>query len=204
MLKSLMILLIFCFIILCTATDDDDDDDFEYSKGPVPNHFYRGQRYPDRDENIECQPIKLRVARGSRRYKELVTYSGNNIHFIDSNSRIMTSRMHSRLNNLAIRYYQLYAVKILVLKTWAEYPDHSISNTSLHYEGKYIIILQSYFYRFCISVGRSVRIHITSQNATRLLKLAVEYALFDWVQWHVDGYAHLSVIPDGKYNTMHR
>lgn len=172
-----MILLIFCFIILCTATDDDDDD-FEYSKGPVPNHFYRGQRYPDRDENIECRPIKLRVARGSRRYKELVTYSGNYIHFIDSNSRIMTSRMHSRLNNLAIRYYQLYAVKILVLKTWVEYPDYSISNTSLHYE------------------GRSVRIHITSQNATTLLKLAVEYALFDWVQWHVDGYAHLSVIPD--------
>ena len=162
-----MILLIFCFIILCTATDDDDDDDdFVYSKGPVPNYFYRGQRYPDRDENIECQPIKLRVARGSRRYKELVTYSGNYIHFIDSNSRIMTSRMHSRLNNLAIKYYQLYGVKILVLKTWVEYPDYSVSNTSLHYEGKCIILLQSYYIIYFCRKKCSYSCHFPKCNNT--------------------------------------
>ena len=123
-------------ILLATSkADDDDDEDFVYTKGPFPKTFSRGQRYPDRDEDTECQPIRLRAARGSSMFQKLVTYTGNNVYFRNQNSRIMTSRLHSRFNTLANLYYQRYHVKLYVLKAWTEYEDLEVSERSLHYEG---------------------------------------------------------------------
>jgi hypothetical protein len=89
----------------------------------------------------------------------------------------MSSRLHSRLSSLADQYYNEYKIKLYVLKAWVPYPDYSLDNTSLHYE------------------GRSISIHVTNSNVTRLLKLAVSLK-FDWVIYDNNGYARLSVIPD--------
>lgn len=71
---------------------------------------------------------------------------------------------------------------------------------------KYFTILLRYynyyltrFTLFVIILGRSVQIHVTKKNVTRLLRLAVNYGEFDWVIYDWKGYARLSVIPDGKY-----
>ena len=131
-----IVLLIFQYCV--PVAEASDDDQYQYSKGPLPYRFTRGDRYPDRDEDVECRPIKLRIARGMQKFGELVTYFGNNMYFYDDNSRIMSSRMHSRLTVLAEDYYAFYYVKLYILKAWTPYPDYSVSNTSLHYEGKII------------------------------------------------------------------
>lgn len=135
-----IVLLIFQYCV--PVAEASDDELYQYRKGPVPHTFRRGDRYPDRDEDTECRPIKLRIARGMQKFGELVTYSGNKMYFYDDNSRIMSSRMHSRLTTLADDYYAVYFVKLYILKAWTPYPDYSVDNTSLHYEGK---IITSFF-----------------------------------------------------------
>lgn len=121
-----------------------NDDSFHYGKGTLPWRFRRGDHYPINDEEMECRPIKIHVARGTKRYKDLVTFpkSFRYLYFASDDSRTMSSRLHSRLSKLAVKYWQVYRVRLLVLKAWSPFPDHSLDNTSLHYEG--IIALQYY------------------------------------------------------------
>ena len=118
-------------------SDGDDECDFVYSNEPVPYVFHEGDQYPSRDEFTECQPIRLHVSPGSRRYHDLVTYYGDNVYFSQPMSRRrMTSRLHTKLAKLAAEYYRLYGEVLHVLKAWTEYPDYEVHNTSLHYEGR--------------------------------------------------------------------
>ena len=132
----LLLALCVCCIQICTASDDDD---FRFSKGPVPRRFRRGQRYPDRSEEYECQPIRLHILPNTRRFRELVRYTASNVRFSAQDSRLMSSRLHSRLNRLANLFYARYSWRFTVLKSWTQYPDASLSNESLHYEGEHAI-----------------------------------------------------------------
>ena len=111
------------------------DDKYYYGNGPLPKRFKKGQYYPNRDEYLECRPIQLYITKGTKRFHDLVTYTAKNVHFASSSSRIMSSRLHSRLSSLAKQYYSLYGTKLYVLKAWVPYPDYSLNNGSLHYEG---------------------------------------------------------------------
>lgn len=132
--------LVFCFLFFLQFfwLVSDADNNYIYAKGRLPNKFRKGDHYPANDEEIECRPIKLHIARGTKRFRDLVTYSRNYryLHFATNNCRKMSSRLHSRLSQLASEYYQRYHIKLLVLKAWVPYPDYSLDNTSLHYEGK--------------------------------------------------------------------
>lgn len=123
-------------LLLISCGGSSDENDYQYSKGPIPSSFSVGQSYPDRTEDQSCRPIQIRIKRGSKRYNELVTYTKDNVWFSTADSRIMSARLHSQLSELADAYYYLYGVKLLVQKSWTEYQDHEISETSLHYEGK--------------------------------------------------------------------
>ena len=131
-LLVLVLLTLQQFPVIVLATDD-----FTYTKGPIPTSFNIGEQYPDRDEQFQCRSIKFHVQPESQKYRELVTYSGNDIHFANS-SRRMTSRMQTRLQALANDYYQLYGVSLYVLKAWSSFPDPDIEDNSLHYEGKHL------------------------------------------------------------------
>lgn len=181
------------YLPICKATVDDS---YYYGKGKLPKSFKKGQHYPDRDEYLECRPIKLHIAKGTKRFYDLVTYTGKNVHFADANSRIMSSRLHSSFSLLADKYYKTYKTKLFVLKAWVPYPDYSLDNNSLHYEG--ILCITIKFLLYIIFIGRTIKIHVTKKNVTRLLKLAVQYADFDWVIYEKQGFARLSVIPDGE------
>ena len=129
------------FLLVCVLqwTTKGDECDFTYTNDPVPYEFYEGDQYPSRDEYTECQPIRLRVSPGTRRYHDLVSYYSDNAYF--SGDRRMTSRMHTRLGKLAARYYELYGEVLHVLKAWTDYPDYEVNSTSLHYEGMPTLIL---------------------------------------------------------------
>ena len=122
-----------------TGDDQDGDDVYQYSPGPVPENFSIGMRYPDGNETQECRPIRLRIERDSRLYRDnLVLNTNTGINFANSDARRMSSRLQTRLNDLATRYYSEFSVSFTVLKAWAEYPDTDLDDdaTSLHYEGK--------------------------------------------------------------------
>ena len=138
---------VFC-TILCThvrAQDDDDDDAYQYSRGPVPQQFRFNMSYPDRTETEECRPIRLRIQRNTRLFRtRLIVNTNGDIIFNNSDARIMTSRLQTRLNALAQLYYQQYRRRFTVMKSWAEYGDDDIDDPqSLHYEGQ--LLLQSSF-----------------------------------------------------------
>ena len=191
-------------LLLCCSFAIEGSN-YNYYKGPLPRKFRKGTQYPAHGEDLECRPAKLHIARGTKRFRDLVVYSNSykNLHFANSDSKIMSSRLHNRLSALASNYYWQYGVKLLVLKAWTPYPDYSLDNTSLHYEGNthllccflcvHIILILCIYY-----TGRSIRIHVTSKNVTRLLKMAILSCGFDWVMYDKKGYARLSVIPDGK------
>ena len=132
----LLLVLCVCCIQICTATNDDD---FRFSKGPVPLEFIPGQRYPNRSEEYECQPIRVHILPNTRRYRDLVTYNASNVRFSLQDSRLMSSRLHSRLNELANKFNESFNESFTVLKSWSQYPDASLSNDSLHYEGEHAI-----------------------------------------------------------------
>ena len=48
------------------------------------------------------------------------------------------------------------------------------------------------------TLGRTIKVHVTKRNVTRLLKLAIQYSKFDWVIYEKGGFARFSVIPDGE------
>ena len=141
------ILVVFC-TTLCTlvrAQDDDDDDSYQYSRGPVPQQFRFNMSYPARTEMEECRPIRLRIQRNTRLFRtRLIVNTNGDIIFNNSDARIMTSRLQTRLNALAQLYYQQYGRRFTVMKSWAEYGDDDIDDPqSLHYEGQ--LVLQNSF-----------------------------------------------------------
>lgn len=135
-MNSLSWLLVFVLCACCSHVCRASDD-FTFRKGPVPNRFRLYQRYPDRPEEQECQPIRLHIERNSRRYRDLVQYTATNVNFATSDSRRMSSRLHSRLYTLGNWYRNYYYQRLLVLKAWTPYPDNTVTNDSLHYEGKH-------------------------------------------------------------------
>ena len=116
----------------------DEDEIYQYIREPVPVEFSLGQSYPSRNETSECRPIRLRIIRNSHQFRtRLVTNNNPYITFSDSDSRVMTSRLQTRLNDLAGSYFEEYSARITVLKAWIEYSDDDGIDDpySLHYEG---------------------------------------------------------------------
>ena len=112
-----------------------------YSREPVPDTFTQGTRYPNRDEDDECRPIKLRVRRNSVKFHETIIQNNNTqIRYETADSRLMTSRMKSLIDILASWYYSNYGTQLRILLSYIDgnYPgtgDSSVRNNSLHYEG---------------------------------------------------------------------
>ena len=126
---------------ICISQGRDGADGFSYSRAPVPATFHMGSRYPNRTEEAECRPIRLRIVRNSRLYRtELVTNTNPKIIFVSADARIMTSRLHMRLNALADQYFYHFRERITVLRAWTEYSEDSDDTdpNSLHYEGKFM------------------------------------------------------------------
>ena len=129
---------IILLVLSAVTVSPQSDQFFLYDKGPVPDEFHLGQRYPDRNETEECRPIRLRIERDSRRFRtDLVHNAYTGIDFAHADARLMTSRMQVRLNALAILYYQEYGLSFTVIKSWTEYGDADLvaDDHSLHYEG---------------------------------------------------------------------
>ncbi len=127
---------------LCASQQQDPADGFSFRRGPVPAVFQMGTSYPNRSEEVECRPIRLRVARNSRLYRtELVTNTNPHIIFSSADARVMTSRLFMRLNSLAERYFYHFWERITVLRAWSEYSEGGSDDdpNSLHYEGKITI-----------------------------------------------------------------
>ncbi len=133
-----LLLLSFALLQCCLAQQD-------FSTAPIPNPFRIGDMYPPRSETDVCRPIQDRIDRGSARFNsQLVTNTNADVTFATSDSRIMSSRLQSRLNNL-VRIYNFYSngvrnnnPKLRVVKAWTPYPDQDLTNNgqSLHYEGQ--------------------------------------------------------------------
>ena len=115
-------------------------EDFQYSLGPVPDQFRLLDRYPDRSEESQCRPIRLRIERDSRRYRRDLVFNANpDIMFVDSDARLMTSRLQSRLNALSDLYRREYGLGLRVVKAWTEEADAEVTDPlSLHYEGNWL------------------------------------------------------------------
>ena len=105
----------------------------------VPNPFRVGDKYPLRSEISVCRPIQDHIKRSSARYdSQLVTNTNGDINFSTADSRIMSSRLQSRLNTLAATYKSQFNQRITVLKAWTSFPDPELDGDefSLHYEGE--------------------------------------------------------------------
>ena len=111
----------------------------DFSRAVVPDPFRVGDHYPPRPEVEVCRPIRDYIDRNSARFmNELVTNTNGDIVFSTTDSRIMSSRMQSRLNSLATLYYQWKGKRsrITVLRAWTQFPDPQVNDEmSLHYEG---------------------------------------------------------------------
>ena len=112
----------------------------DFTTAQIPNPFRVGNFYPPRPEVEVCRPIRDYIDRNSARFNnELVTNSNPDITFSTSDSRIMSSRMQSRLNSLASLYRQQTGRRMTVRRAWTQFPNSQVNgNTSLHYEGKCI------------------------------------------------------------------
>ena len=110
----------------------------DFTTAAVPNPFRVGDFYPPRPEVEVCRSIRDYIDRNSARFtNELVTNTNNDITFSTADSRIMSSRMQSRLNTLAEVYFMETRRRITVLRAWTQFPSSQINNDmSLHYEGK--------------------------------------------------------------------
>ena len=143
MWKTNLLLLHLLIILSCGAllsTQQDDDDDLEvFQQEPVPDPFELGDRYPDRDEEVEVRPIKLRLQRTSRRFSETIIRNTNNdLSYANDDARFMTSRLKSRLDTLGELYEDEYRrQKLEVILTYAEEGNPDVTDpNSLHYEGQ--------------------------------------------------------------------
>ena len=110
----------------------------DFTTAEVPDPFRVNDFYPPRPEVEVCRPIRDYIDRNSARFtNELVTNTNADITFSTADSRIMSSRMQSRLNSLATLYRQQTGRRMTVLRAWTQFPDSQVSDDkSLHYEGK--------------------------------------------------------------------
>ncbi len=115
----------------------------DFTTAQIPD-FRRGVFYPARSSNAAeaevrtCRAITDRIDRNSARFNnELVTNTNTRIIFSTADSRLMSSRMQSRLDDLAEEYFKKFSRRMTVLKAWTPYPDRDLSGDqeSLHYEG---------------------------------------------------------------------
>ena len=118
----------------------------DFTTAEVPNPFREGDFYPPRPEVEVCRPIRDYIDRNSARFtNELVTNTNPDITFSTSDSRIMSSRMQSRLNSLASLYRQQTGRRMTVLRAWTQFPNSQVNDiTSLHYEGKWLYTVTVY------------------------------------------------------------
>ena len=141
--STVVSLLYMCIFISCVSlTVGTDESEFLYTRGEVPDEFYLDQHYPNRNETDTCRPIRLRIMRNSRLYRNnLVVNSNPGILFTNSDTRLMTPRLQTRLNTLALLFKQETGLKFTVLQAWSEYSEDDGINdpNSLHYEGNCVI-----------------------------------------------------------------
>ena len=137
-MPSCILLIVTTLVCLNTAWATDDNDAFRHTRGTVPDEFTLNQSYPDRREVDVCRPIRLRIERTSRKFHvDLVVNTNPDINFINTNAQIMSSRMQTRLNSLAVLFYDNFGLSITVIKAWTEYGDAEVQDPqSLHYEGR--------------------------------------------------------------------
>ena len=133
-----ILLIVTALVCLSTAWAIDDGDAFRHTRGTVPDEFILNQSYPDRREVDVCRPIRLRIERTSRKFRlDLVVNTNPNINFVNANAQIMSSRMQTQLNSLAVLFYNNSGLRITVIKAWTEYGDAEVQDPhSLHYEGR--------------------------------------------------------------------
>ena len=89
-------------------------------------------------EEAVCRVITDQIRRNSARFNsELVTNNNGGINFAIEDARIMSSRMQSRLDNLANRYFSATNRRMTIQKAWTPFPDPQLNGVpgSLHYEG---------------------------------------------------------------------
>ena len=109
----------------------------DFTTAAVPNPFQVGDYYPPRPEVEVCRPIRDYIDRNSARFmNELVTNTNNDIVFSTADSRIMSSRMQSRLNTLAALYLEQTGRRMTVERAWVPFPSGLQDDMSLHYEGE--------------------------------------------------------------------
>ena len=131
-----------CSAVLLVVLSLAVAQDFNFNRGQVPRQFRAGQNYPDRTEETECRPIRVRIRRDSLRFtRDLVINNNPDLEFTGEDTRRMTSRLQLLLDTLAARYRRRYNRKLTVLVAWADYsqPPAGLSNLSLHYEGELTI-----------------------------------------------------------------
>ena len=115
----------------------------QFTQRRIPSTFRVGTYFPTRSglnalqtEEAVCRPIVDQIDRNSARFRtELVTNTNRKISFATADSRIMSSRMQSRLDRLADLYT---SGRMTIRKAWSQYPDSELRgiHTSLHFEGK--------------------------------------------------------------------
>ena len=130
---STVVQLLFVAVVLLSSVRGQQD----FSTAQVPDPFRVGDFYPPRPEVDVCRPIRDYIDRNSVRFtNELVTNTNPNIVFSTADSRIMSSRMQSRLNRLATLYQEATRRRMTVLRAWVPFPSGLSDDMSLHYEGK--------------------------------------------------------------------
>ncbi len=138
-LLSVVVLLLLTLKLQLTACSTNEDNIFQYIRSPVPDQFTLGQHYPSRNETEECRPIRVRIERHSKLFRTNLVVNSNSadIDFASSDARIMSNRLQTRLNELALWYTNTYGGRITVLRAWTEYSDDDGLDDpfSLHYEG---------------------------------------------------------------------
>ena len=151
-LTAVLIITIISLSVTPSAVDATQTDEsiFQYSRGEVPDNFQVGMHYPSRNETDVCRPIRLRIERNSRLFRNnLVVNTNPAISFATSDAKRMTSRLQSRLNTLATMFNTTYRLRFTVLLAWVEYStDDGVNDSqSLHYEGESVIpacVIQSF------------------------------------------------------------
>ena len=136
--SSLLIALLVALALFQLASTQQD-----FTTLQVPD-FAEGVFYPGQSniaaiaEVQTCRSITDRIDRNTARFNnELVTNTNNMILFSDADSRIMSSRMQSRLDTLAEVYWNQFGRRMTILKAWTPFPDPDLTSepVSLHYEG---------------------------------------------------------------------
>ena len=162
--------------LLCPEAQQD------FTTGQIPNPFTIGDSYPDRTEVAVCRPIEDYIDRNSARFSnELVTNTNNaRIIFTGADTRIMSSRLLSRLNALAATYHSATGSRLRVLKAWTESGDPDVSDDrSLHFEGEYFSCRR---FMFHVCMQRVINTIAFSKSLVLMCyKVYCLYACIDYV-----------------------